>query len=694
MSDPDHIRLLKAVASHFFGEPNQRLSKKGELRFGTHGSLSVDLEKGVWYDHESNIGGGPLDLIRREAGVSEPREAYAWAEREGYWINGRARDFANGAACGGHRSKLRGEPTATYDYADEGGALLLQVVRYAPKTFRQRRPDGKGGWIWNIEGERRVPYRLPELIEALGNDRTVFIVEGEKDVDNVIKLGAPATCNLGGAGKWHVELNQYFGGAHVVVIADNDPQSKNKKTGALLFHNDGRPRFAGWDHAIEIAQHLSKVAESVRVIDLKKAWPQCPDKGDVSDWIAAGLTIARLNELVEQLPDWSPTDQAGAANGFSWRLRKHGEANAMDTRQWLLEGLLPATGTALISGQWGTFKTFCAFDIACAVMTGGQFIKYPVARKGGVFLIAVEGQSEVAIRITVAWEARGGSGRAPFSWVEQAPQLLDPHASDILIAMVRHAAAEMQRDFGLPIALVIIDTAPRAAGYQKAGDENDAALAKKIMGALSAASAATGALFVAVAHFGKHVETGTRGSSSFEDDADVVLALLGERGANGAITNTRLSVRKQRAGASGQEFPFRTKTVDFGRDSTLVLDWLDEDQAAASTTAAPTKWAKSLRLLRQVLMTMLADVGKDIRPWADGPMVRAVDLEVARAEFYKSYPAAEAADAKSKAEARRKAFGRAIREAEQRGLIKSREIDGVTLVWLVSPAVAPGPSLP
>jgi hypothetical protein len=297
MSDPAHIKLLQAVARHFFGDPNQRLSKKGELRFGTHGSLSVDLAKGAWFDHEANEGGGPLDLIMRETGISEPREAYAWAEREGYWINGRARDPDPAP-----KPKPRREPAAIYDYVSEGGELLSQVVRYEPKAFRQRRPDGNG-WIWNIEGVRRVPYRLPELLESLGNEQ-IIIAEGEKDVDNLRRLGAPATCNLGGAGKWDAELNQYFAKANVVIIADNDPQAKHKRTGQPLTHKDGRPRFPGWDHAVDIAQHLAEVADSVRLIDLKKVWPQCPDKGDASDWIAAGLTIEALYRIAEDMPIW------------------------------------------------------------------------------------------------------------------------------------------------------------------------------------------------------------------------------------------------------------------------------------------------------------------------------------------------------------------------------------------------------
>lgn len=85
----------------------------------------------------------------------------------------------------------------TYDYLDEQGTLLFQVVRFAPKNFRQRRPDGNGGWTWNLEGVRRIPYRLPDV----KGHRTVFIPEGEKDVDRLWALGLPATTNAGGAGK-------------------------------------------------------------------------------------------------------------------------------------------------------------------------------------------------------------------------------------------------------------------------------------------------------------------------------------------------------------------------------------------------------------------------------------------------------------------------------------------------------------
>ena len=83
---------------------------------------------------------------------------------------------------------------ATYDYTDERGNLLYQSVRYQPKDFRQRRPDGCGGWIWK-KGARQVLYHLPEVLEA----PIVFVVEGERDVETLREYGFVATTNVGGA---------------------------------------------------------------------------------------------------------------------------------------------------------------------------------------------------------------------------------------------------------------------------------------------------------------------------------------------------------------------------------------------------------------------------------------------------------------------------------------------------------------
>ena len=170
--------------------------------------------------------------------------------------------------------KSKMEILATYDYVDEGGHPVYQVVRIVPKDFRQRRPDGAGGWVWNLSNIKRIPYRLPELIAVVGAGRHVFIVEGEKDVETLRKAGLAATCNSGGAEKWRKEYDAHFVDAKVVILPDNDE--------------------AGHKHRDQLVAHLAPVAASVRVVEL----PDLPEHGDVTDWLNAGHTVDELKRLV------------------------------------------------------------------------------------------------------------------------------------------------------------------------------------------------------------------------------------------------------------------------------------------------------------------------------------------------------------------------------------------------------------
>jgi hypothetical protein len=368
------------------------------------------------------------------------------------------------------------------------------------------------------------------------------------------------------------------------------------------------------------------------------------------------------------------------------RLHWHGDEDRAPLRAWLVNGLLPETGVGLISGQWGTYKTFVSLDLAAAVMAGLAFIDYPIARNGGTLFIAVEGASEIAARLQAVLKSKypDHADKLPFAWIDDCPRLLGPNAVKTLAELTREAADRMQKDFGVPLVLIIIDTMADAAGYARSGDENDAALAQLVMHRCAQLSQLTGALVLGVDHFGKAAETGTRGSSAKEGRADVVLALLGDKAISGEITNTRLAVRKNRAGPGGRELPFSVRSVDLGTDAngepitSLVIEW-----SGQPAPPSDRHWGKSLRLLRRILMALLTDNGKDIRPFADGPMVRACDLEIVRAEFNKQYVAEGSAE--QKADTRRKAFQRAVAAAVDKDLIATREMTGLQFVWLAKP---------
>jgi AAA domain len=371
-------------------------------------------------------------------------------------------------------------------------------------------------------------------------------------------------------------------------------------------------------------------------------------------------------------------EKARKQQAAPWRF--HGEGDQEPTA-WLVKGILPETGAGLIAGQWGSYKTTIGLDIAVSVMAEVPFAgRFRVKRRGGVCYIAAEGFGGLGSRLTAAAEARGVAGALPFAFRSDCPPLTAPDALDRLVALVDAAADQIAGKFELPLALIEIDTVITTAGYSKSGDDNDAATAQRVMTVLSGLSQRTGALVIGIDHFGKVVETGTRGSSAKEAHADVVLALLADRELSGAVTNTRLAIRKHREGVSGLELPFAPKVIEIGTDedgdpiTRVVIDW-----NAPASPPAEAGWSKSLQLLRRILMTTLAD-GADIRPFLDGPTVRAVGVNAVRAEFGKQYVVD--GDDRQKADARRHAFLRAMEAAQGKGLVMVREINGAQMVWL------------
>jgi RecA-family ATPase len=342
----EFAQIIEPLAKWLLGEPNPAMSSRRELRYGAHGSLSVDLTKGTWFDHEANEGGGALDLVTRETKLIG-EERLDWLKQHGF-------AFDTIQPNGGERASI----VATYDYVDEGGGLLTQVCRFEPKDFRQRRPDGNGGWVWSVKGVRHVPYRLPQLFE--NDSRIVCIVEGEKDVDRLWKLGVPATCNAGGAGKWRDELNEFFREADVVIIPDRDPQKRHPKTGDLMFHPDGKPILPGQDHAQAVARSLHGIAARVRVLELWESWPDMPMKGDVSDWIAHGGSAEQLYALIEQLPEWSPdreAEQSETPPALVWISTATWDIDPIPEQDWTVRERFPRRQCGLFSGEGAAGKS-------------------------------------------------------------------------------------------------------------------------------------------------------------------------------------------------------------------------------------------------------------------------------------------------------------------------------------------------
>jgi hypothetical protein len=255
------------------------------------------------------------------------------------------------ATANGNGSRPDG--VTEYRYLDEHSALLYVVERRQPKAFRQRRPNGCGGWIWKLGNVRRVPYRLPEVTAAVKAGRPVWIVEGEKDVHALEHLDQVATCNSGGAGKWTNDHAQYLNGAEVIVCRDRDN--------------------AGHRHADQVVASLADTASSIRLVE--------PAEGkDISDHLAAGRG---LDDLVEvELPDdpenadehatsWDPIDLAPYLDGTHQPVKP---SIGLARSDGLL--LLYAGKEHTVIGETESGKTWLCLACVLAVLLAGGLVVY------------------------------------------------------------------------------------------------------------------------------------------------------------------------------------------------------------------------------------------------------------------------------------------------------------------------------
>jgi 5S rRNA maturation endonuclease (ribonuclease M5) len=244
----------------------------------------------------------------------------------------------------GGGSNLRSSIVTAYSYKDEKGILRYQQVRFEPKDFRFRRPDGNGGWIWNLHGVSKILYHLRELIDA----EEVFIAEGERDVETLRRLGFVATTNPGGAGvgKWLEEYSRVLTKKVVVVLQDNDePGSK---------------------HASAVAESVSKYASEVKLLAPFR------NAKDVTEWVEKGGTEKGLRELVEKTQRFESayverndsSEQKIVGTG-DWRdeCLRGGLLVAMHESLYRDYLIFPSAGLPLVIALWGigTYM-FNAFD--------------------------------------------------------------------------------------------------------------------------------------------------------------------------------------------------------------------------------------------------------------------------------------------------------------------------------------------
>lgn len=558
-------RYIKAVADELWGRPRKGATKT-EVRYGD--GRTVNPEKGSFWVHGEDVGGGVLDLIVREGRATDRKEAVVWLRENGFEVED-SKPKRDGGSNGSKRkadSGARMEIVKSWDYVDESGDLIFQVCRLESgeigadgkpvKSYRQRRPDKskQDGWDWKTSGCRMVPYRLPEIQEAIAQGNVIYIVEGEKAADRLWDEGIPATTNARGAGKWIDELNQYFRGAKIVVIPDNDPQAVDRN-GEPKFHDSGEPVHVGKDHAVAVASAVLPVAKDVRLVEL----PGLPLKGDVVEWFDdLGGSVEKLYDIAAAAQKFEPAPFRSAFHAIPWGRMD----DPAPEHEYLIKGVLTRGEVAMVAGPSKSGKTFGVLDMAMAVARGGEWMGRRVI-KGGVIYQAGEGQKGIKKRIR-AYRARKGlspKDAVPFVLMPARINLYrDDEQTDAFIKEAKH----WEQMFGERLELIVIDTWATAT---TGANENDGRDVGAVLDRGARISQATGATVLFVHHLNADGSK-LRGHSSILGNLENVLLFRqveGMRDEDGRQLR-EIIVDKNKDGEDGFKIRFVLSQVVLGND--------------------------------------------------------------------------------------------------------------------------------
>ena len=255
-------------------------------------------------------------------------------------------------------------PNVDYFYTDD-----LKKTRFY--RWNDKKQAYKKSFCWYHKGERGQQVKgLPKdsdgrsispplyhqefLIVARERQETVYIAEGEKDVNTLVRLGRLAVCSPHGAGKgrmenkWPKAYSVLFEGLNVVILHDNDE--------------------AGLNLAQYVAGQLHPVAKSVRLPDLTAEWSDLPEKGDISDIAERSSkedTNARLGKLIESTKLWQPPKEKSLCICLS-------DVESTETK-WLWYPYIPLGKITLMTADPGTGKTFFALYLVAQTSKGAPF---------------------------------------------------------------------------------------------------------------------------------------------------------------------------------------------------------------------------------------------------------------------------------------------------------------------------------
>jgi len=485
-----------------------------------------------------------------------------------------------------------------WHYVDEDGISLFLKQRYKTndikgKTYKTLRVMPDGSRVGKLGDCRIIPYRLPELRQAIADGRVIYITEGEKAADSLCSLGVVATTSHAGAGGWNQDLNQYFAGANVVIVPDNDA--------------------AGWGYAHKIVESLlgSGSTKSIRVLDLPLTHP----KEDAYEWVnrydgsrsllaqlAKACPIVKSVEDVFQpsrLHEYVPEPQSKESSAAlkeakpSRLLVESWDSIKDEPVEWLVQSIVPKKAFVALYAPPASYKSFISLDLAEAIATGRDWMGYKIPKKGAVLYICGEGHGGMGARVK-ACKIQNQSPDGANLYIIRAQLNLRSSPEDFIELL--NAINDLIAEIGEPLELIILDTLMRMSG----GGFNENS--SEDMGAFITQAGKLQELFecalMVIHHSGKDVTKGLRGHSSLLGAVDTELEIQRQDSVinsadQSVIGNAILTVSKQKDGADSIQIGIEIISIeigmsDLGFEITTSLA-IRQNQDIASTTSKGRK---------------------------------------------------------------------------------------------------------
>jgi hypothetical protein len=458
-----------------------------------------------------------------------------------------------------------------FDYTLPDGTLLYQQNRYELRDGilpTSKRPKKRflphQGDIFGA-GLRRVIYNWPAVMRA-GPGATVFVTEGEKNAEALIKAGLLATTVL--SHKWTPECASALTGYDVIVLEDHD--------------DDGR-KLSAIAH-----KTLAAGAASIRIVPTAHLWKRLDRqhkdyrdielKDDIEDWIELGGDPNNLVDICrEVLADGT---RLVFIDMSRWDFEPAPE------QDWSVGNRYPLRQCILFSGEGGTGKSLAQLHLSVASVLERDWLGVVPEQGRAMFIDAEDDEKVLHFRL----KAIAAHYDAEITtMIERGLHLVSWVGCDSTLATVSRNGKIEATPLYQRLLEAAGDIKPRMIGIAAAanvfaGNENDRSQVQQFVGLLTRVAMVADGSLVLISHpslTGITSESGLSGSTQWHNSVRARALLRGVKPEQGEPIDTDLReivFKKNNYGPISESIMLRWKNG-------LFLPVADIDLAAKDAVA-------------------------------------------------------------------------------------------------------------